>query len=258
MQKNKVLIVEKDEDAAHNLERILQKQGYNIIAIAKDSTSAKHKIGFYVPDLVLIDITNNRQDGIALASYIRNKFSLPFIFLAADTDTDIIGDASKTEPYGYLIKPFNPIHLHATIQIAIYKSNQDKKKNANLNLLTTDNINLKKLVYGKKILNTPMVSFAYSYYFNTSTNETFYQGKRVTLTKKENLLISLLVANIGFPVTFDQAITYIWGDDGSSEHSVRTLVWRLRNKLQADIIKNASGIGYYIEDNIEASLNLAS
>ena len=78
------------------------------------------------------------------------------------------------------------------------------------------------------------------------------------MTKKENLLISLLVANLGLPVTFDQAITYIWGDDTSNEHSVRTLVWRLRNKLQTDIIKNVSGIGYYIEDNLSLQLNLAS
>ena len=259
MQNNKVLIVEKDQTTASELKIALQKQGYNIIAIVEDIVSAKNKIGFFTPDVVLIGITlHNHNDGIALASYMRKKFSIPFIFLTAHTDNDIIGDASKTEPYGYLIKPFNPIHLHATIQIAIYKSNQEKEKNANLTLLTTDNMNLKKLVYGKKILNAPALSFAKGYYFNTSTYETFYQGKRINLTKKENLLISLLVANLGLPVTFDQAITYIWGDDTSNEHSVRTLVWRLRNKLQTDIIKNVSGIGYYIEDNLSLQLNLAS
>jgi DNA-binding response OmpR family regulator len=41
---------------------------------------------------------------------------------------------------------------------------------------------------------------------------------------------------------------HVWEENGATENSVRTLVWRLRNKLPTAIISNASGVGYYIEN----------
>ena len=68
------------------------------------------------------------------------------------------------------------------------------------------------------------------------------------MTRKENRFIQLLVSNIGHTVNFEQAIDYIWGQTKVSENNVRTLVWRLRSKLQSDIIKTVSGVGYYVEE----------
>lgn len=62
------------------------------------------------------------------------------------------------------------------------------------------------------------------------------------------LFLRLLVAQMGVAVSFEQAISYVWDGSGATENSVRTLVWRLRSKLKDDIIKNASGIGYFIDD----------
>ena len=258
MKNTKILIVENDEVTATNLQMSLQKQGYALATIAEDMISAKNKINTYTPDIVIIDISlQESNDGIVLAEYIHKKQSIPFIFLTGHVDNNIIVDASKTEPYGYLIKPFNPLNLHATIQMALYKHNQEKKKNESLNSLTADNLNLKKLIFGKKIVDKPVIPFGNGHQFNITTCETFYNGRRVRLTRKENLFIKLFVANLGLTVSFDQAIAYIWGDDGSTENSVRTLVWRLRSKLHTDIIKSASGTGYYIED-IYSLLTLAS
>ena len=67
------------------------------------------------------------------------------------------------------------------------------------------------------------------------------------LTKKENTFIRLLVAQLGVIVSFEQAVNYVWENEGATENNVRTLVWRLRKLLPTPIIKNASGIGYYIE-----------
>ncbi len=78
--------------------------------------------------------------------------------------------------------------------------------------------------------------------------ETFYKEKKIKLTKKENAFLRLLVAQLGIVVSFEQAVNYVWDGNKATENSVRTLVWRLRNKLETDIIKNASGIGYYIEE----------
>lgn len=249
MKSKKVLIVEDDEVTAMNLKMSLEKQGYEVVAIADDAVSAKSKIKVYTPDIVIIDISlQESDDGIKLGGYIREKQLMPFIFLTAHTDDHVIEDASKTEPYGYIIKPFDPANLHATIQMALYKHYQEIKRNENLDSLKVDKLNLEKLLYNKKMVDKPIVPFGEGYHLDISVCETFYHGKKIKLTKKENSFIRLLVAQLGLVVTFEQAISYVWEEDGATENSVRTLVWRLRNKLPTDIIKNASGMGYYIED----------
>jgi DNA-binding response OmpR family regulator len=57
-----------------------------------------------------------------------------------------------------------------------------------------------------------------------------------------------MVAQLGSVVDFAQAIDYVWTQEGATCNSVRTLVWRLRSKLPTDVIKNASGVGYYLEE----------
>ncbi|XXF41849.1 helix-turn-helix domain-containing protein [Sulfurimonas sp. NW9] len=60
--------------------------------------------------------------------------------------------------------------------------------------------------------------------------------------------MKLLLLNMGQVVTFEQATNYIWNkEELITENNLRTLVWRLRNKLKTDIIKNNQGIGYFIE-----------
>jgi DNA-binding response OmpR family regulator len=249
MKNKKVLIVEDDEVTAMNLKMSLEKQGYNVVSTADDAANAKSKMKIYSPDIIIIDISlQESNDGIELANHIREQEALPFIFLTAHSDDFIIEDASKTEPYGYIIKPFDPANLHATIQMALYKYDQEKKRSESLDSLKVDKLNLEKLLYNKKLVDKPIVPFGGDYHLDISVCETFYQNKKIKLTKKENSFIRLLVAQLGLVVSFEQAIEYVWEEGGASENSVRTLVWRLRNKLPTDIIKNASGMGYYIEE----------
>ena len=248
MSKSKVIIVEDDEITSLNLNMSLQKQGYSVIAICDNATSARYKISTHNPDIVIIDISlDEGSDGIDLAKHIREKYQIPFIFLTSYTDDDIIAEAIVTEPYGYIVKPFDPASLHATIQMALFKFSQESERNHNINNLKVDKINLEKLLYSKSDSDEPIVTFGQDYHLDISICETFYQDKKIKLTKKENAFLRLLVAQLGIVVSFEQAMNYVWEESGATENSVRTLVWRLRNKLATDIIKNASGIGYYIE-----------
>jgi len=249
MQNNSILIIEDDEVTALNLKISLEKQDYTVVSIADTIIQARNKIKIYEPDVILIDISLQKShDGIELAHYIREKHHIPFIFLTSHTDENIISEAKKTEPYGYIVKPFDPASLHTTIQMATFKFNEERKREENLNDLKADKLNLEKLLYSKKVSDKPQVPFATDYHLDISVCETFYQNEIIKLTKKENAFIRLLVAQLGQVVSFDQAINYVWEENGATENSVRTLVWRLRNKLPTDIIKNASGIGYYIEE----------
>lgn len=249
MQKHKILIVEDDEITSLNLNLSLQKQGYSVVALCDNIEQATNKILTHYPDVIIIDISlQESSDGIELAKSIREKYHIPFIFLTSYSDDDIISQAKLTEPYGYIVKPFDPNSLHATIQMALFKFQVEQERRESMNTLTVDKTNLEKLLNSKRTSDKPIVNFGDEYHLDISICETFFRGKKIKLTKKENAFLRLLVAQLGNVVTFDQAMHYVWDGSGASENSVRTLVWRLRNKLETDIIKNASGIGYYIEE----------
>ena len=72
--------------------------------------------------------------------------------------------------------------------------------------------------------------------------------KKVTLTKKENAFLKLLIDRLGVIVTFEQTMDHVWGGEFATNNSIRTLAWKLRNKLESNLIKNASGRGYYIDE----------
>jgi len=249
MNGKKILIVEDDEITALNLKISLQKHGYSIVGITDNISDANSKINELKPELILIDISlEDSADGIVLAKEIRSRYKLPFIYLTSYTDNETISQAKKTEPYGYIVKPFDPNALHATIQMALFKYDSEQNTQDELSSLKLDKLNLEKLLFAKKDLNEPIVHFGKDFHLDISICETFYKGSKIKLTKKENAFLRLLVAQMGVVVSFEQAMKYVWEDNGATENSVRTLVWRLRNKLEVDIIKNASGLGYFIEE----------
>ncbi len=249
MSQTKILIVEDDEVTAMNLKMSLEQQGYDIVSTSDNAVQARNKIKVYEPDMVLIDISLQKSnDGIELARHIRERHELPFIFLTAHSDEGIIDQAKLTQPYGYIVKPFDPLGLNAAIQMAMYKYDQERMSSEDLSGLKLDKLKLEKMLYSKQVTDKPIIPFGDGYHLDIRVCETFYADKKIKLTKKENAFIRLLVAQLGLVVSFEQAIDYVWEEDGATENSVRTLVWRLRNKLPTDIIKNSSGVGYYVED----------
>lgn len=243
-----ILIVEDDEVTALNLNLSLKKYGYSQIDICDNIEEAKEYLRSSKKNLVIIDISlQESEDGIELAKYIKENFDMPFIYLTSYSDDDIIEKAKQTEPYGYIVKPFNPESLHATIQIALFKYNAEINGNLSESRFTSTD-SLARLLYERKEPDAPIVKFGGErYHFDITLNETFFDGEKIKLTKKENLFLKLLVAHLGKVITFSKAVQHVWPDSGATENNVRTLVWRLRNKLKTDVIKNASGIGYYIE-----------
>lgn len=248
MKTIKVLVVEDDEVTAMNLKMSLEKQGYEVVSLADNAITARNKIKIYNPDIILIDIELQKSsDGIELALYIRKNNLIPFIYLTAHSDNNMLSKAKKTEPYGYIVKPFDPVNLHTTIQMALYRFKEEEKRNTDIDELKSTQEHLEKLVYAKKLSDKPIVEFGNGYRHDIGVGETYYQDKMIKLTKKENAFIRLLVAQLGSIVDFEQAINYVWNNKGATDNSVRTLVWRLRSKLPTDVIKNASGVGYYLE-----------
>src|SRR6185369_3274345 len=79
------------------------------------------------PDLILLDINlkGSELDGIRVAEQIHQNYQIPFIFLTAFSDKTTLEKAKLTEPYGYIIKPFEENDIRTSIEIAYYKYTKD-------------------------------------------------------------------------------------------------------------------------------------
>jgi len=128
MEKNKILIVEDEIIVADYIRKILQYKGYSVPSIASSCENALKEIEDKNPDLVLMDIElKGGMDGIETAKIIHSRFNIPVVFLTADSDENFLEQAKITEPFEYIIKPFNERDLHANIEIALYKHKMERE-----------------------------------------------------------------------------------------------------------------------------------
>lgn len=127
--KNASILVAEDEGIiAKDLERRLVRQGYAVSAVVASGEDAIRKAGELRPNLVLMDIVLYGDiDGIDAAGVIRQRFDIPVIYLTAYADDGILERAKLTEPYGYVIKPFEDRDIHSAIEIALYRHALERK-----------------------------------------------------------------------------------------------------------------------------------
>lgn len=131
--KTSIMIVEDELDVAKNIKDQLDKIGYNVAAVfSKGEDAIKWVAEFQSkPDLVLMDIhLPGPMDGIDTAEKIHDLFNIPIIYLTAFADSETLERASITEPFGYILKPFELKALQSTIEIALYKHRMEKQLKA--------------------------------------------------------------------------------------------------------------------------------
>ena len=118
----KIMVVEDESIVAKDLELTLKRLGYIVPATASSSDDALSKAAQYRPDLVLMDVhIKGATDGIATAHRLRQEMNIPVIYLTAYADDDTVARAKETEPFGYLLEPFNERELKSMLEIALYK-----------------------------------------------------------------------------------------------------------------------------------------
>lgn len=121
-EKARLLIVEDERIVAMDLRQRLQRFNYKVIDIVSTGEAAIRAVEEHKPDLVLMDIQiQGDMDGIQTSAILHKRYNTPHIYLTAHRDDDTINRAKHTEPYGYLLKPFNDMEVQTTIEMAIYK-----------------------------------------------------------------------------------------------------------------------------------------
>ena len=128
MKKSSILVVEDESIVAMDLQHRLVQLGYQIAGVASTGADAIEKASRTKPSLVLMDIMlNGGMDGVEAADRIRAKIDVPVIFLTAYSDDTTLQRAKVTEPFGYILKPFEARELHTAIQIGLYRHEVDAK-----------------------------------------------------------------------------------------------------------------------------------
>jgi PAS domain S-box-containing protein len=128
MEKPSIFIVEDERIVAEDIAETLIKLGYLISGIAVSGEAALEKIREVLPDIVLMDIhLAGTMDGIEAAGQIHTLFDIPVIYLTAYADNELLERAKVTEPYGYVLKPFNDREIHSVIEMALYKHAVNEK-----------------------------------------------------------------------------------------------------------------------------------
>ena len=124
--KARILIVEDESIVALDLQNRVRNLEYAVVARASSGQEAIDHALAFVPDLILMDIRlQGPIDGVEAAATIRRHLEVPIIYLTAYSDNETLSRAKITEPYGYLIKPFEERELHTAIEMALYKHNAE-------------------------------------------------------------------------------------------------------------------------------------
>ncbi|MGB3606714.1 MAG: response regulator [Psychroserpens sp.] len=121
MSEINILIVEDDPIICEDIKNMLSNVNYKTVGVAYDKKDAIHAINTLKPDLVLLDINlEGDYEGFEVAEHINNTQKIPFIYLTSYSGKQILDQAKKTLPMGYVVKPFNEKELYSTIEIALY------------------------------------------------------------------------------------------------------------------------------------------
>jgi PAS domain S-box-containing protein len=122
VKKLRILVVEDEIIVARDIQMQLAELGYEAVGHATRGEDAVVLADTLRPDLVLMDIQlAGEVNGIEAAHAIRDKCSLPIVFLTAFASDDTIGNAKLAQPFGYILKPFSERELSTVIEIAVHK-----------------------------------------------------------------------------------------------------------------------------------------
>jgi len=222
MSKIKILIVEDEVIVALDIKNTVIKLGYTITDTVTNCKDAIESIQANIPDLILMDINlQNSKDGIETVKMILDIKNIPVVYLTAYSDDYTIERAAKTNPVGYIVKPFKRNDIKVTLKLAIIKSKNIVIKNSN---------------------NT-FTDLGFNYYFDTQNDYLYYGEELIKISQNEAKLLTLLIGARGNLVPTRQIEYEIWTEP-VTDTSLRTLVHRLRSKFDHKIIENVHALGF--------------
>lgn len=126
-----IFVVEDDLNVSTVLTARLESLGYRICGTAETGFDAIRGVYRHHPDLVTMDILlKGEMNGIQAATKISENSDVPIIFMTCLSDQQVFERAIRTNPFGYIIKPYDIHELRSTIEIAMVKHKAAKEREA--------------------------------------------------------------------------------------------------------------------------------
>jgi DNA-binding response OmpR family regulator len=232
MEKNSILIVDDDRDIIRFVNENLKQEGFTVFS-ADNGEEALEVLNNNDVQLAILDVMMPQMDGIELCRRIREKYSLPIMFLSAkSSDIDkVVGFSTGADDY--IVKPFSTIEFIARVKAQLRRYtyfNQNAvqviKKEINIRGLEIDEVSRTVMLYGETI----------------------------NLTKTEYDILYLMAAAMNRVFTIEEIYESVWKERAyESNNTVMVHIARLRNKIEENpkepkFIQNVWGVGYKIED----------
>jgi DNA-binding response OmpR family regulator len=215
-----ILVVEDEAIVAFEIESFLKAQGLNVVATVPNAKEAIEIVKKSKIDLILMDIyLSGSIDGIDCAKIAKEiNPQIEIIFLSANSAQLNIDRAINIEPLTYLSKPFNRNEVYAAINLA-------KRKLSSIIKLDDE------------------------FYYNRQNKLLYKNSKLISLSKQESKLLALFINNLNSPVSNYTIENEIWPDKEANSNTIRTLIKRLRAKLNHKFIKTLTSQGYIFSTN---------
>ncbi|KWU57390.1 PhoB family transcriptional regulator [Bacillus mycoides] len=232
MEKNSILIVDDDRDIIRFVNENLKQEGFTVFS-ADNGEEALEVLNNNDVQLAILDVMMPQMDGIELCRRIREKYSLPIMFLSAkSSDVDkVVGFSTGADDY--IVKPFSTIEFIARVKAQLRRYtyfNQNAvqviEKKINIRGLEIDEVSRTVMLYGETI----------------------------NLTKTEYDILYLMAAAMNRVFTIEEIYERVWKERAyESNNTVMVHIARLRNKIEENpkepkFIQNVWGVGYKIED----------
>ncbi len=134
----RIVVVEDERVVALDIKAHLERFGYEVPAMYASGENLLENLERDRPDLVLLDIRlQGELDGVETGEKIQREYGLPFILLTAYADEQTLQRAKITQPFAYIIKPFDERELRTSIVIALYRHKMERALAERQELLQT-------------------------------------------------------------------------------------------------------------------------
>ena len=245
MVKQRILIVDDEEDICMILSYSLQKAGYDTL-IAHSAEEALELLQSPIAQppspisLILLDIMMGEMSGLEMAEKLRSDIGRsqsellgigipPIIFLTALSDEDTVLQGFKLGADDYISKPFRIAEVLARVAAVLRRTAEQGAKNQEQRPISNDCIVFEGIVVNKADMSLKV------------------DGETVVMTRKEIELLCYLLTHRGQILSREHLLNNVWDNNGFVlERTVDVHITHLRRKLgqYGKHIVTKSGYGY--------------
>ena len=225
-----IALVDDDRNILTTLSIALQNEGF-AARIYADPVAALKAIGDNPPDLAILDIKMPRMDGIELLTRLREKSTVPVIFLTSkDTEIDeALGLSMGADDY--IGKPFSQRLLIERIRAVLRRAAHRKGPE-------TETPGAEEVIVRGRLT------------LDTGRHRVLWDGRDIAITVTEFMVLEALAGRPGFVKSRDQLMNAAYEDDVYvDDRTIDSHIKRLRKKFRAadpdfDAIETLYGVGY--------------